>query len=384
MREGTGGKPAGRVDATNDPKSRQWLLANAAASTTALSLVDNHLPVGLLTLVMRSYLNYFRMVTGASAIELYATEVQEAALDRLGGRSRLVAYHVPWQKQVRNLARLVARPHRRPITATVHAYEWVEHIHSTETGRWLSETPGALEALVVQTEPTATELAVLDQAAENGITILFETVVDWELYPYLATGGQSREGYLFRRLDYARRLRDAWLARQCNGAEAPVGVVFNPWHLAMEARGPELDLWLRQGRSAGEIRERLYPLLERYFVAAEDMVQRFYVGNSRAWEVRLPKILQRGRFLDPEGIVPELELLRRALRDQPDLAGSITLEASPQSALFSGHLMNGSWGSSRSAVRWSELACLPPSDVRRESGYLLLDQNQRCPGTELD
>jgi len=333
------------LNAASDIELRQRLLPRAAVSTTPLSLVDDHLPVALLTLVMRTYLACFRTLTGAVAIELYATEMQEAALDRLGLRSRLVAYHVPWQKRVPNLARLVATPHTRPITATVHAYEWASCFHRAETGQWLPETPGALEALIAHTEPTADELALLDQAAENRLTILFESVVDRELYARLAAINQSRETYLFRRLDFARRLRDTWLARHGHGneAELPVGVVFNPWHIVIEARGPEVARWLREGRTAAEIRDDLYPLLERYYLATEGMIRRIYVGNSRPWELRLPETLQRGRFLDPEGVVPELKLLRRILHDQPELADAITLSASPQSALFSGRLTTGGW-----------------------------------------
>ena len=321
------------------------IVYGAAASTTPLSLVDGHLPVALLALVMRTYLAYFRTLTGAVAIELYATEMQEAALDRLGLRSRLAAYHVPWQKRAPNLARLVATSHPRPITATVHAYEWASHFHRAETGRWLSETPGALEALIGRTQPTTDELMLLDQAAANRLTILFETVVDRELYARLTAINQSRETYLFRRLDFARRLRDAWLARHGHGneAELPVGVVFNAWHIVIETRGPDIVRWLREGRTVAEIQESLYPLLERYYLATENMVRRIYVGNSRAWELRLPEILQRGRFLDPKGVVPELQLLRRILHDQPELADAITLSASPQSALFSGRLATGSW-----------------------------------------
>jgi len=326
-------------DSVPDTELRRHLLDRAAASTTPLSLVDGHLPVALLALVMRTYLAYFRTLTGAVAIELYATEMQEAALDRLGLRSRLVAYHVPWQKRAPNLARLVASPHPRPITATVHAYEWASHFHRAETGRWLSETPGALEALIAHTEPTADELLLLDQAAENRLTILFETVVDRELYARLAALNQSRETYLFRRLDFVRRLRDAWLARHGHSeAELPVGVVFNAWHIVIEARGQEIARWLREEWTAAEIRDNLYPLLERYYLATENMVRRVYVGNSRPWELRLPEILQRGRFLDPRGVVPELRLLRQILHHQPDLADAITLSASPQSALFSGRL----------------------------------------------
>ena len=317
---------------------RRRLLSYAAVSTAPLSLVDRFLPVGVLSVVMWKYLEYFRLLTGARAIELYATRSQEAAIDRLGLRERVVAYHVPWEKRVLNLERLVNTPHRQPITATVHAYEWACHFHYLQTGEWLSESSNALAAFVARKIPTEAELLLLDQAAENRVIILFETVVDRELYGYLAAINQLREVYLFRRLEYVHRLRERWLRRHPDQSDAPVGVVFNPWHIAMEARGPQIRYWLQQGWRAEAVRDFLLLLLERYYCAAEGLVRRFYVGNSRPWELRLPEMLQRGHFLDPAGVVPELELLQRALYLQPELAHAVTLEAAPQSAVFSGRL----------------------------------------------
>ncbi len=317
---------------------RRRLLRYAAVSTAPLSLVDPYLPAGILSVVMWKYLEYFRLFTGARAIELYATRSQEAAIDRLGLRSQVVAYHVPWEKHVPNLDRLVNTPHRRPITATVHAYEWACHFHYLQTGEWLEESDTALAAFVARKEPTAAELLFLDRAAENRVIILFETVVDRELYSHLKAINQLREAYLFRRLEFVRRLRAKWLLRHPGQSDAPVGVVFNPWHIVMEARGAEIRRWLKGGWTAEEIRGCLFGLLERYYHAAEGLVRRFYVGNSRPWELQLPELLQRGHFLDPDGVVPELEVLQQILYLQPDLARAVTLEASPQSAVFSGRL----------------------------------------------
>jgi len=302
-------------------------------------MVDARLPDALLDLVLKSYLHYYRALTSAVAIELYATEKQEMALDRLGCRSRLVAYHVPWQKRTHNLARLLATSHPRPITATVHAYEWADHIHWLKKGRWLSETPGALNSFITRTKPTEIELTLLEQAAKNQLTILFETVVARELYAPLFAANKSLEAYLFHRLDAVRRLRDAWLARH-GGSEAkvPVGTVLNPWHAAIEMRGSQIKQWLREGLSTNEIRGKLMSLLRSFYHATENTVRRFYVGNSRTWELNLPEALQRGHFFDSKGIIPEFDLLRQVLRDQPELSGAITLEAAPQAALLSGLL----------------------------------------------
>jgi len=316
-------------------------LSQAAISTTALALVDYYLPEKLLAVVLRSYLIYFQTLTGARAIELYTTSKQERALDMVGGRARLVSYHIPWQKEVLNLARLVSTFHTRPVTATIHAYEWISHFHSQKTGRMLFETPDALEEYLSQTTPSSAELDLLDDAYHNHVSILFETVVDRELYNYLANTGQSRQAYLFQRLDYTRRLRDAWLVRHPGLTVAPVGIVFNPWHAAIEMRGPQIIQALQQKQPIPEIRQALLDLLTAFYRATENMVQRFYVGNSRSWELHLPEILQRGHFLDPAGVIPELPLLRHILPLQPELARAITLEASPQSALLSGRLAVG-------------------------------------------
>ena len=101
-------------------------------------------------------------------------------------------------------------------------------------------------------------------------------------------------------------------------------------------RGRQIKEAVWAGTSAEALRESLLYTLSPYVDMMEDLVRRFYVGNSHNWETRLPEILQRGHFLDPRGIIPELELLRAILRDQPDIADAITLEASPQSAIFSG------------------------------------------------
>ncbi len=329
------------MDNWSDTQLRKYLLSQAAVSTTALALVDHYLPDTLLTLVLRSYLVYFQTLTGARAIELYTTGKQERALDRLGWRTRLVSYHIPWQKEVFNLARLVSTFHPRPVTATIHAYEWVSHFYAQETGRMLFEIPSALGACITTTHPSSAALDLLDEARQNQVIILFETVVDRELYSHLAAIGQSRQTYLFQRLDYVRRLRDAWLARHPGEAAAPVGIVLNPWHAAIEMRGPRIIRALREKQPIPQIRQNLLDLLTTFYRATENMVQRFYVGNSRSWELYLPEILQRGHFLDPAGIVPELPLLRQILSVQPELARAITLEASPQSALFSGRLAVG-------------------------------------------
>lgn len=328
-----------RLHALPHSELRSHVLSRAAVSTTALALVDAHLPLSLLTLVLRGYLGYFRTLTGAQAIELYATHAQETALDRLGYRSRLVAFHVPWSKNVRHLRRLVSTSQSRLISATVHAYEWADCIHHSETGHWLADTPGALQSHLARTVPSEAELALLDEAANNQWVILFETVVDREFYGLLRTTNRSREAFLFHRLDFVRRLRDAWLAQNRNAdADVPIGIVFNPWHAAIEMRGPAIIQELRDGRPVAEIRAGLASLLERFYTSMEDMVRRFYLGNSRPWELRLPEIVQRGHFLDPRGVIPEVDLLRRALRDQPELADAITLEAAPQAAVFSGRL----------------------------------------------
>jgi hypothetical protein len=321
-----------------EPALGQDLMANAAVSTTALAFVPEVLPAWLLALVMRAYLAYFRSLVGAARIELYATLAQQDIAGRLGLRNEVVALHVPWEKRVPNLERLVTTPHRRPITATLHAYEWFGHLYRQETGEWLPEKAETLIPFLTRTEPIAAELDLLDRAAENGLGILFETVVDREFYGILDAIGQSRETYLFQRIEFARRLRDAWLDRHRNASVMPVGIVLNPWHIAMETHEREIRRWLQEGCTVPEIQTRLYPLLERFYLDCGDLVQRFYVGNSRPWELRLPEALQRGRFLDPKGIVPEWALLQQMLSQRPKLSEAITLEASPQSAVFSGRL----------------------------------------------
>jgi len=310
-------------------------------STTALSLVDTRLPLRLLTAILRVYLTYFRLLTGATLVEVYATEVQEAAIQRLGLGDSVTSYHVPWQKEVRNLARLAGRPHPHRTTATIHAFEWANHFNMQEAGKALDQSQAALEAFVRRTTPVDAELDLLDQAADNGLAILFETVVDRELYAVLQQMGKSREEYLFERVDYVRRLRDAWLNRHGDSESTPmppVGIVLNPWHAAVEMRGDQITAGMRMGTSSCALRESLLPLLIRYVDTMEGLVCRFYAGNSRPWELRLPEALQRGHFLDPHGVIPELELLRSILRDQPEIANAVTLEASPQSAMLSGRL----------------------------------------------
>jgi hypothetical protein len=325
----------------SDSELRSALLPRAAASTTALAPVDQQLPSSLLTVVMRSYLAYFRTLTGATRIELYATRAQQAIAEKVGLQSHIVAFHVPWQKEVRNLARLAGTAHSRPMKAIIHAYEWANHFHQQSHGCMLYESPGALEAFVQRTQPTEDELTLLDEAAGNNLQILFETVVDRELYDLLHKSNQSREAYLYGRLDYILNLRDAWLERHSareNDLMPPIGIALNPWHAAMEMRGAELLNSIQKGASDADLRAQLLPDLTAYVQACRQLIRHFYAGNSRRWELRLPEMLQRGRFLDPDGIIPELDLLRIVLRDRPTIADAITLEAPPQSALFSGRL----------------------------------------------
>ncbi|MEM7347683.1 MAG: hypothetical protein AAF485_25910, partial [Chloroflexota bacterium] len=117
-----------------------------------------------------------------------------------------------------------------------------------------------------------------------------------------------------------------------------VGLVLNPWHAAIEMQGPRIHEALNQGQSASEIQASLLERLSRFYLSSDHLIKRFYVGNSRPWEMRLPEMVQRGHFLDDHGIIPEMALIRLALQHQPTLVQAITLEAAPQSALLSGRL----------------------------------------------
>ncbi|MEM7531870.1 MAG: hypothetical protein AAF639_06835 [Chloroflexota bacterium] len=340
------------IDQAPDKTLRRHILRNAAASTTALSLVDTKLPPAVLDMTMRAYLAYFRALTGSNAVEIYITHEQEAAMVRLNLMEKVTAYHVPWQKSVGHIERLVQKSHPKPIKAIFHAYEWISHFYGTNLTHhthsdYTESTINAQEiahqvAFLTQTEPTEAELDLLDQAATNHVILVSETVVDRELYTTLARQGISHEQYLFDRLSFLCQLRDRWLMRHGDHQSTPclpIGVALNPWHVAMEMRGTEIDDALAAGQTAGEVRQMLLPLLTHFYQATEGLVQHFYVGNSRPWELKLPEILQRGRFLDPDGVIPELDILRLVLADDPRIADAVTLEASPQSAIFSGRLV---------------------------------------------
>ena len=101
----------------NDAELRREILARSAASTTALSVIDTKLPPAALDITIRSYLRWFRSLTGAPRTELYTTAEQEASIKRLGLQERVVGYHLPWQKQVDNLGRLISTPQARPMAA---------------------------------------------------------------------------------------------------------------------------------------------------------------------------------------------------------------------------------------------------------------------------
>ena len=326
---------------------RQSILAQAAISSTALAVVDQQLPRAALHGILRTYLSYFHRLTGATAVELYATDVQLDLAASTGLDARVVGYHVPWLKGTRQLEKLLAAPRTRPAYATLHFYEWLTHLLTPSSA---ARPPSAalaadelrtaqLDAHLLRTAPLEAELACLDRAADAGLQLIFETVVDREFYDWLAAAGCTRERYLFTRLEALLRLRDAWLLR--HGASqsaltAPIAVGFNPWHAAMEMRGPALADQLTQGVPTADVRnELLLPVLSRYLAATAGLVQRFYAGNSRRWEVRLPEMLQRGRVLDAHGVVPEMPLLHACLQADPTLAQRLTLEAPPQSALLS-------------------------------------------------
>lgn len=319
----------------DDAALRRTLLACAAASTTALSVVDTRVPALLLDGALRAYLRWFETLAGTTRVELYFTLQQEAAVDRLGLASRITGYHLPWEKGADHLGRLLETHRSRPLGVALHLYEWLAAIDPRVDAVTGQLVPAVLDAHLLRTEPLAAELDLLERAAAQKLVLLFETVVDREFYDWLTEHGIGREEYLFTRVEAVRRLHAAWWARCPGRAPAPVGIAFNPWHAAMEMHEADIRRRLRAGTKPEQLALELLPLLERLRAAAGDLIRRFYAGNSRPWDLHLPEMLQRGRFLDPGGIVPELPLLRACLRENPAIADNITLEAPPQAALFS-------------------------------------------------
>ena len=131
---------------------------------------------------------------------------------------------------------------------------------------------------------------------------------------------------------HAAELRSAWLALHPGQNRVPIGITFNPYHAAMDVYEADIRRLAAEGKTNDEIKEFLLPKLMKFYDAIpRGMINRIHCGNLDVSDLKLPLPLQRSLAVSSEGLLPEMEILRKASEDNPAL--TTVLESSPQSAL---------------------------------------------------
>ncbi|MEW6517769.1 MAG: hypothetical protein AB1439_12800, partial [candidate division FCPU426 bacterium] len=329
---------AGNYQQLSDSALAKFMLGRSSASTVAFGFVGERVHGQPLNWMIHTYLDYYKYFTGSRNMEVFASPEQLDMIAK-GELPEPAGYHHAWgDPVVESIDRVLGMKHPGRVSYNIHWPNWDDYFSMKQGGPGVADSRDFLAFhtdRALQADVREEELALLDRASEANVVILMETTIGWRSEQLLDETGRSRADYMRNLIAHVRKLQDAWLARHPGktAAQAPIGITLNPWHLAMDVYGPEIQQWIAEGLTESEIRGRLLPLLTDFYRQMNGMVQRFYFGNSRLDDMKLPVELQRGRVIDPYGLVPEIEIFRLVMADNPGIVNRTVLEASPQAAV---------------------------------------------------